>query len=250
MRMLSRILNKTYYLLTGSNVKELQKSNENNIGVMKALETLSPELKTTELSEICGSISEESDCQELRDLFAHYGSDKSTKHDYYLVYAFLLKAKRGLPLKILEIGLGTNNIHIPSNMGKEGKPGASLRAFRDWGTKFLVYGADVDKDILFSEERITTYFVDQTKTESLQELASHFSPDSLDLIIDDGLHTPWANLNTLNLALNLVKPGGYVVIEDILDRYLSTWKVAIPLIPGNCMFLRCKSATVLLVQKI
>ena len=33
-----------------------------------------------------------------------------------------------------------------------------------------IYGADVDKDILFSEERIETFFVDQNDLETLRIL--------------------------------------------------------------------------------
>ena len=61
---------------------------------------------------------------------------------------------------LFEIGLGTNNINVRSNMGLDGKPGASLRAFRDY-LNINVYGADVDKGILFEEDKIKTYFIDQ-----------------------------------------------------------------------------------------
>ncbi|MDB9839765.1 hypothetical protein OAC57_05685 [Planktomarina temperata] len=67
------------------------------------------------------------------------------------------------PRKIFEIGLGTNNVDIVSAMGTEGKPGASPRAFRDFWPEAQLIGADFDARILFSEDRIETYFVDQTK---------------------------------------------------------------------------------------
>ena len=245
--MMLRILNKFYYFLTGIRVKAVQTDNENFVGVMGALETLVPEFKVLELSTLYGDSPEDQDCKELAQLLAQYESDKSTKHDYHRVYAALLQGKRGLPLRILEIGLGTNNTNIPSNMGRDGKPGASLRAFRDWGKNFSVYGADIDKDILFSEERISTFFVNQTDTHTLNDLSLHFPAQSFDLVIDDGLHTPWANLNTINFALKLIKPGGYIVIEDILERHLSQWKVFMPLLPANSKLVRCKSATVCII---
>jgi len=248
--MLSRVTNKIYYLLTGINAKELKKDNDNFRGIAGALGVLVPEPSIASVLEAFGSVQEQKDCKDLAELLARYGSDKSTKHDYYLIYASTLKDKRSLPLSILEIGLGTNNTSIPSNMGAQGKPGASLRAFRDWGPHFTMYGADVDRNILFKEERISTFFVDQTDTESLAELASHFPPQSLDMVIDDGLHTPWANLNTLNFAMGLIKPGGYLIIEDILDKHLFAWKVALPLVKGDCRLVRCKSATACVVQKL
>ena len=71
-------------------------------------------------------------------------------------------------MNILEIGLGTNNVDVVSNMGRDGIPGASLRAFRDYLINSKIYGADIDKSILFSEERIETYFVDQTNDTSFE----------------------------------------------------------------------------------
>ena len=39
-------------------------------------------------------------------------------------------------------------------MGIKGKPGASVRAFRDYFDKAIIYGADIDSKILFFEKRI------------------------------------------------------------------------------------------------
>ena len=43
-------------------------------------------------------------------------------------------------------------------MNINGKPGASLRAWRDYFENALIYGADIDKNILFKENRINTFF--------------------------------------------------------------------------------------------
>jgi len=45
-----------------------------------------------------------------------------------------------------------------------------------------------------------------------------------DLIIDDGLHSPDANLNTLNFALSSLSSDGVIVIEDIAERCLPIWE--------------------------
>ena len=156
----------------------------------------------------------------LGDLFKHYGSDKSTTHDYYFLYSSILYNKTETPLNILEVGLGTNNIDVLSNMGVEGKPGASLRAFRDICTKANVYGADIDKRILFTEDRIQTFFIDQTQPETFQDLKSQLKDIKFDMIIDDGLHNSQANINTLNFALDLLKEDGVFIIEDVsIDDY-------------------------------
>ena len=119
--------------------------------------------------------------------------------------------------------MGTNNIDTASNMGLHGRPGASARAFRDFLPGAEICGADVDRRILFSEERIQTFWVDQLSTVSLQELFANQA--NFDLIIDDGLHTIEANLNTLTSAMTAIRPGGWIVIEDIGpdSECLSVW---------------------------
>jgi len=67
----------------------------------------------------------------------------------------------------------------------------------------------------FFEERITTYFVDQTDTATSNELKINLRIFHLILIIDDGLHHSQANLNTANFALGLLKPNG-VLLSKIL----------------------------------
>src|SRR5262249_45143750 len=113
---------------------------------------------------------------ELADLFNQYGSDKSSSHDYHLLYAPILAPRRHEPLRLLEIGLGTNNRDVVSTMGINGKPGASLRAFRDFLPRARIFGADIDRRILFSEDRIETYFVDQTLQTSFDDLALALGP--------------------------------------------------------------------------
>jgi hypothetical protein len=90
----------------------------------------------------------------------------------------LQAANQTLPLLVhlLEIGLGTNNTDVVSNMGSEGVPDASLRAFRDYLPNARIYGAGIDKRILFEESRIKTYFADQTDLAAAARLRSHSGP--------------------------------------------------------------------------
>jgi hypothetical protein len=99
-----------------------------------------------------------------------YGSDKGRAHNYTTVYAALLKGRYNQPLRILELGLGTNNVNLPSNMGEFGVPGASLRGWRELFPHAVVFGADVDRGILFQEDRIKTFYCDQLDRSSVREL--------------------------------------------------------------------------------
>lgn len=159
----------------------------------------------------------------LAVLFDHHGSDKSTRHDYHHVYGAALE-RMGKVSSMLEVGLGTNNTDTPSNMGSEGRPGASLRAFRDYLPQAMVYGADVDRRVLFSEDRIGTFYVDQTNPETFSAVAG-LTPPKMDLVIDDGLHSPAANLTVLDFAISKVRVGGFAIVEDILEQALPAWQV-------------------------
>jgi hypothetical protein len=167
----------------------------------------------------------------LQLLFNKYGSDKSSSHDYHHLYGSILAQCTQAP-NILEIGMGTNAEDVVSNMNGKGSPGGSLRAFSEFAPDASVYGADIDARILFDEGRIRTCQVDQTDPESLARLFQKFNC-GFDLIIDDGLHAPHANISTLTFALQNLKPGGWVVVEDIADAAIPIWKVVSRLLPAG-----------------
>ena len=173
-----------------------------------------------------GSATDPGATQRLDELLRSYGSDKSTDHDYHHVYAGILcSMPRGSSL--LEIGLGTNDESIVSTMGRFASPGASLRAFRDFLPGSAVFGADIDREILFQEDRIATMWVDQTRAESVRALEAQL-PDDVHLIIDDGLHSPDANVQVLLLGLRIMPVNGWLVVEDIIPAAQSFWRAWSP----------------------
>lgn len=164
----------------------------------------------------------QNDCNKLGNILEMNKSDKSTTHNYHIMYSHIFN-QLGIDssLNILEIGLGTNNPSLISNMGIHGRPGASLFAFKEYLPNSNIYGADIDKDILFESERIKTCFVDQLDIDSFENLKT-FGNIKYDLIIDDGLHAIASNFNTLLFALNNINENGWIVIEDI--QYENNWK--------------------------
>lgn len=159
----------------------------------------------------------------LKMFLDRYGSDKAGYHNYHHLYGAILSGRRFVRA-VLEVGIGSNNIDVVSNMGAAGNPGASLRAFRDFLGDAHIYGCDIDRGILFDEERISTFFVDQTNPASFDALALEL-PVELDLVIDDGLHSPRANIETLCFGLSRLRVGGWVVVEDIVADALPIWQV-------------------------
>ena len=81
---------------------------------------------------------------ELSRLCDKYGSDKGSDdltkpkpykwhpHTYTYFYSTLFDHCRENFKKIFECGIGTSNENIPSNLGKDYKPGTSLRVWKDY----------------------------------------------------------------------------------------------------------------------
>lgn len=153
-----------------------------------------------------------------------YGSDKGW-HSYTPVYSALVGKRRDSALRIFELGLGTNNLNVLSNMGTFGSPGASLRGWRELFPRAKVFGADIDRGILFEEDRIKTFYCDQLDRSSIRQLWSR--PElqgGMDIIIEDGLHTFEANLSFLEESLEHLRPNGLYITEDISWDCLEGWR--------------------------
>lgn len=155
-----------------------------------------------------------------------YGSDKGTltseghpypwpAHTYADHYYQLFAHTRNSFLKVFECGLGTNNPSLASSMGIKGKPGASLRMWRDFFPNAMVYGADIDRDILFTEERIKTFYVDQLNSITIKELWQSIGETNFDLIVDDGLHTFEAGSTLFTHSIDYLSLSGVYIIEDV-----------------------------------
>ena len=184
----------------------------------------------------------------FKKVFEKYGSDK-TKHEYHYFYSSIFKDTKNVK-NIFEIGLGSNDLNIPSNMGVSGKPGASLKAFKEIFKNSNIYGADVDKKILFEEDRIKTFYLDQTDQKTFDNILN-LVPKNFDLAIDDGLHAPDANIASLIFFLKIIKIGGWAVIEDIGEKSLDVWKVVSYLLPSTYLsqILQTKSGGYLFAVK-
>lgn len=157
---------------------------------------------------------------ELCDIMREERSDKSTGHNYTTVYNYLFEPLRDSEIKILEVGLGTNNIDVPSNMGPNGTPKASVRGWRKYFKNGIIHGADVDKRILIDEEtvngKIHTHHIDQLDLDVITNFKKKFNLGfKFDIIIDDGLHTAKANINLFEYLNDMIKIGGYYIIEDL-----------------------------------
>jgi len=149
-------------------------------------------------------------------------------HNYTTVYYSLFKPLKEKPLRVFELGLGTNNTDVLSNMGPHGRPGASLYGWAEFFPSAAIFGADIDKRILFTTPRIKTYFCDQTVPTIIADLWNE--PDlkeDFDIIIEDGLHTYDANVCFFENSIHKLKPNGYYIIEDISNKDLPLFETKV-----------------------
>jgi hypothetical protein len=139
----------------------------------------------------------------LQGLFVNSGTDKD-RNGYSRIYSALLAPLRHTPAILVEVGIGTNNPALPSNMGATGIPGASLRAFSQYlGDSATCIGLDIDTSILFQTKTIKTMFVNQLDLDSFKEIENYLThSNGADVIIDDGLHRPISCINTI-IAIRL-----------------------------------------------
>jgi SAM-dependent methyltransferase len=164
---------------------------------------------------------------ELCEIMTKHGSDKGNGwHNYTEYYFELFKDLRNENLNIFELGLGTNNLDVKSNMGINGKPGASHRGWKEFFKNSNIYGADIDKRVLFEEERIKTFYCDQTDKETIKYLfETDLKSVKFDIIIEDGLHEFSANETFLRNSIDFLKEGGIYIIEDLLPETVNQFNI-------------------------
>jgi SAM-dependent methyltransferase len=161
----------------------------------------------------------------LCEIMGRHGSDKGhinityAKHNYTTFYYSIFKNLRFKKLRVFELGLGTNNVNVPSNMGANGIPGASLYGWSEFFPNAYIFGADIDSGILFNNDKIKTFYCDQTNPYIIKYMWNETQlQDNFDIIIEDGLHTFNANVCFFENSIHKLAPNGYYIIEDIVNH--------------------------------
>ena len=146
-------------------------------------------------------------------------------HTYAWVYEALLSPRREKIKHIFECGIGSPHdpqtadrpevrLHIPA--------GASMRVWRDYFPHAHIHAGDIDKEVLFEEERLHTGYIDQLNPQAIESFFKEQGVESYELMIDDGLHTAKAALTLFAHAHPYLAEGGYYFIEDMPEPYLLT----------------------------
>lgn len=141
-----------------------------------------------------------------------YGADKCPKigHMYTPFYYEFLKDRRLKIKKVLEIGVGNwRQYHYIPNY----YVGASLRMWRDFFPNAWIYGADIASDSIFEDERLSTYYCDETKEEDIKKLIEKTGTD-IDLVIDDANHHMGPQIFLFQTLMPLLNKKVTYIIED------------------------------------
>lgn len=154
---------------------------------------------------------------DLRELVEKYGTDKNLS-GYTDTYERLFTPIRTEVKSVLEIGLGSLDTSSPSSFAgnvrhyPHYKQGGSLRVWRDFFPEAQVYGIDVAKDCMFTENRIETFLFDSSNSDSTEYYLKDLK---FDIIIDDGNHDPKYQIATLSNLIDKLNDNGIYVIEDV-----------------------------------
>jgi len=123
------------------------------------------------------------------------------KWDHYFdVYHRHFERFRGSDVHILEIGLGA---------------GGSLEMWRDYfGPGCHVYGVDIQEECLrYTSDSVTVFIGDQEDRDFWRRFRDEVP--KLDIVVDDGGHSPHQQATSLEELLPHLQPGGAYVVEDL-----------------------------------
>jgi predicted O-methyltransferase YrrM len=144
---------------------------------------------------------------------AELGTDKSPygvhghRHPYTAPYSLLFEPLRKKPIKFAEIGVFR---------------GASLCAWRRFFTSARIFGFDNDVNNLNFIARnqwpqVYLDVMDASKASSIQSVLQKYVSDGelFDVILDDASHDPPDQMQVIRTALQFLKPGGLLIVEDV-----------------------------------
>lgn len=138
----------------------------------------------------------------LHELGLKYHLDKAYAHEYTLeFYPRHLEAIRRSAELIVEVGVWD---------------GGSLRMWSEYFDKARLLGIDINfSRIKAPVPRCSLRYADQSKPEELKLAFSDIARDSVDMIIEDGMHTSRCQQICFGFLFPFVKPGGRYIIEDL-----------------------------------
>lgn len=146
---------------------------------------------------------------DLGALSLRNGSDKWGLHYYTPHYERHFGPLRDRPLTILELGIG--------GYGNPASGGASLRMWKRFFPRAVIYGVDAFDKSAIREQRIHTVTGDLSDPAFLAALGLGLGP--FDIVVDDGSHYCGDVIAAFHALFPYVQPGGLYAIEDLQTSY-------------------------------
>jgi hypothetical protein len=140
--------------------------------------------------------------------FNHAELQSIKYNSYFEVYNRVLKPYIGKPVTLLEIGVLN---------------GGGLMTWRDFlGKKARIIGVDLNpKARQFEKFGFEIYIGDQSDSKFWKSFLH--KNKNLDIVIDDGGHTNYQQINTMTCLLPKIREGGIYVVEDLHCSYLPSF---------------------------
>jgi len=134
-----------------------------------------------------------------------YNTDKNLhKHAYTSIYNLLFSNIRYNDLRIGELGILENHSMLS---WREFFPNAQLYGFEWFDNRLHKAIADNIPNCIYSK-------MDVTNPESIEEGLVNAGSE-FDILMDDSTHVFEDQINFINIAYKHLKPGGFLIIEDI-----------------------------------
>jgi demethylmacrocin O-methyltransferase len=151
--------------------------------------------------------------ENLGALARRLGTDKWGLHFYTPHYETHFSAYRDQRIILLEIGVG--GYESPHRGGE------SLRMWREYFRRGLIYGLDLHDKSSLDRPRMETVRGDQSDPHTLAAMVTEIGP--LDIVIDDGSHLSDHVLTSFTEIFPHLNSGGIYVIEDLQTAYWPDW---------------------------
>jgi len=146
----------------------------------------------------------------LIDIVNNDKTDKNTGHSYLDLYHNLLKNKRETAKNVLEVGIG--------DFGE--KNGGSIKMWRDYFSKAIIYALDILPmnrviDEIINDDRIILYT--ETNAYNKDFFTNEFLNKNIkfDFMLDDGPHTLESMIKFIKLYSQVMEDDGILIIEDV-----------------------------------
>lgn len=147
---------------------------------------------------------------DLAELSSRYITPKfGSLHWFTPHYDQHFRPYRAEQVRVLEIGIG--GYRYP------GTGGGSLKMWKHFFPRGLIFGLDIEDKSHIDEPRITALRGDQGDADSLRQVAERHGP--FDIVIDDGSHLNEHVRTSFHALFPHVRPGGLYVIEDMWTAY-------------------------------